>query len=83
MYAALGQQPRLTVLKRPMLRAIGLFNRNVRELLATYYQFDAPFVVDDTAFRTAFGGHITEWGEVVESTLDSYRSPSDLERSSS
>jgi len=22
-----------------MLRAIGLFNRNVRELLSTYYQF--------------------------------------------
>lgn len=82
-YTAAGQQPRLRVLKRPMLRAIGLMNRNVRELLATYYQFDAPFVVDHTAFQTAFGGHITDWDEVIQTTLSSYRSSTDTERNSS
>ena len=56
-----------------MLRALGLFNRNVRELQHTYYQFDAPFVVDDSAFRTAFGGHTTTWDEIVANTLDWYR----------
>ena len=51
-YAAAGQRRTdVTALKRPMLRALGLFNRNVRELLHTYYQFAAPFVVDDSAFR--------------------------------
>ena len=54
-------------------RALGLFNRNVRELLHTYYQFDAPFVVDDSAFRDAFGGHTTSWDEIVASTVDWYR----------
>ena len=63
----------VTALKRPMLRALGLFNRNVRELLHTYYQFDAPFVVDDSAFRDAFGGHTTSWDEIVASTVDWYR----------
>jgi len=73
-YAAAGTRRRsVTTLKRPMLRALGLFNRNVRELLHTYYQFDAPFVVDDSAFREAFGGHTTCWDEIVTNTVDWYR----------
>jgi hypothetical protein len=56
-----------------MLRAIGLFNRNVRELTHTYYQFAEPFVVDDSAFRAVFGGHTTSWDEIVSSTIDWYR----------
>jgi len=63
----------VTALKRPLLRTLGLFNRNVRELLHTYYQFDAPFVVDDSAFRDAFGGHTTQWGDIVARTVDWYR----------
>jgi nucleoside-diphosphate-sugar epimerase len=73
-YAAAGsRRTSVTALKRPMLRAYGLFNRNVRELLHTYYQFDAPFVVDDSVFRKAFGGHTTSWDEIVTSTVDWYR----------
>ena len=56
-----------------MLRAIGLFDRDVRELLSTYYQFDAPFVADHSAFTTAFGGYITDWHEIIHTTLASYR----------
>jgi nucleoside-diphosphate-sugar epimerase len=74
-YAAAGTQPaRITAMTRPLLRALGLFNRNIRELRHTYYQFDAPFVVDDTAFRNAFGGHTTSWVDIVASTIDWYRS---------
>ena len=36
------------------------------ELLHTYYQFAAPFVVDDSAFRDAFGGRTTSWDEIVD-----------------
>lgn len=73
-YAAAGKRrSSVTALKRPMLRALGLFNRNVRELLHTYYQFDAPFVVDDSVFRKAYGGHTTSWDEIVTSTVDWYR----------
>jgi nucleoside-diphosphate-sugar epimerase len=73
-YAAAGSsRTALTALKRPALRALGLFNRDVRELLHTYYQFDAPFVVDDSAFRDAFGGHTTSWGDIVTRTVDWYR----------
>jgi nucleoside-diphosphate-sugar epimerase len=73
-YAAAGKRRTdVTTLKRPMLRAVGLFNRNVRELLHTYYQFAAPFVVDDSAFRYALGGHTTHWGDIVASTVEWYR----------
>ena len=73
-YAAAGmRRTDVTSLKRPMLAALGLFNRNVRELLHTYYQFAAPFVVDDSAFRDAFGGYTASWDDIVASTVDWYR----------
>lgn len=73
-YAAVGaRRTDITVLKRPMLRALGLFNRNVRELLHTYYQFNAPFVVDDHAFRAAFDAVTTSWDEIIDKTLADYR----------
>jgi len=73
-YAAAGSHHTdVNALTRPMLRAVGLFNRNIRELLHIYYQFDAPFVVDDSAFRHAFGGHTTDWTDIVTTTVDSYR----------
>ncbi len=73
-YAAAGARRHdVTALTRPMLRAFGLFNRNVRELLHTYYQFAAPFIVDDWAFRDAFGGSTTNWDDIVASTVDWYR----------
>ena len=57
----------------PMLRAIGLVNRDVYELLSIYYQFTAPFIVDHTALTRAFGGHITGWNEIIHTTIGSYR----------
>ena len=73
-YAAAGQRRTdVTALNRPMLRTLGLFNRNVRELLHTHYQFAAPFIVDDSAFRHTFGGHTTNWADIVASTVDWYR----------
>jgi len=57
----------------PMLRAIGLVNRDVHELLSIYYQFTAPFIVDHTALTRAFGRHITGWNEIIDTTIGSYR----------
>jgi nucleoside-diphosphate-sugar epimerase len=73
-YAGAGaRRTSVTALKLPMLRAFGLFNRNVRELRHTYYQFAAPFIVDDSAFRDTFGGYTTRWDEIVTTTVDWYR----------
>jgi nucleoside-diphosphate-sugar epimerase len=73
-YAAIGKRPTaVTALNKPMVRTLGLFNRNVRELLHTYYQFDAPFIVDHSAFRDAFGGHTTTWADIIANTIGWYR----------
>lgn len=74
--AADSDRTQITALNRPMLAAFGLFNRNVHELLHTYYQFNAPHVVDDSAFRDAIGGQITSWAEIVTTTVDRYRTNS-------
>jgi nucleoside-diphosphate-sugar epimerase len=72
-FSAVGHRTRILALRRPLLRALGFASGDVRELLHTYYQFAAPFVVDDTAYRDAFGGTVTAWDEIVEQTVASYR----------
>ena len=37
-----------------MFRVAALFHRPSRELLDIRYQFEEPFVVDDSSFRAAF-----------------------------
>ncbi len=68
-----GNPPRLQAVHRPLLRTIGLVHRPTRDLLATYYQFDEPFIVDDSAFRTAFPAEVTSWDEIIPATVDWYR----------
>lgn len=63
------------VLPRPALWAAGLFSPTVRELAETRYQFEGPFVLDDSAARSTFGLEPTPWDEVLERTVESYRAP--------
>jgi nucleoside-diphosphate-sugar epimerase len=51
------------------LRALGLFNAQLRELPKTLYQFEAPFVMDDSETRLALGLAPTPWSEVVDATV--------------
>jgi nucleoside-diphosphate-sugar epimerase len=62
------------ITKVPMLalRVLGLFNTDVRELPKTLYQFQAPFVIDDTETRSTFGLAPTTWDDVLTSTIASY-----------
>jgi nucleoside-diphosphate-sugar epimerase len=77
-YAAAGSHRRdATVLGAAAVRAIGLVSPNVRELLHTLYQFDRPFLVDDTAFRDTFGGHTTDWTRITGDTVAWYRCRAD------
>lgn len=55
MARALGREIRLRGLPRWALGAVGLFLPVLRELGEMLYQWDAPFVIDDRAFRAAFG----------------------------
>ncbi len=54
-YALAGRTPKLTVAGKPMLRALGLFNPMLRELVEMHYLLTDPVVLDDTALRTLIG----------------------------
>lgn len=51
------------------LRAAGWFSPMVKELQETVYQFDAPFICDDSAIRAELGLRPTSWGEVVRTSV--------------
>lgn len=56
-----------------LLRALGLFNPLLHELVEMQYEFEAPFVVDSRKISEAFGLHATPLDEAIAATLDSYR----------
>lgn len=51
----LGRDIRLAPLPIWMLKTAGVFMPLMRELIEMRYQWDAPFVVDDSRFRARFG----------------------------
>ena len=67
-----GHKPRLLAAGRLTLRALGLVKPEMREYLHTLYQFTAPWVVDDSKFRAAFGDRATPLDEALASTLAWY-----------
>jgi nucleoside-diphosphate-sugar epimerase len=68
-----GHRPRLVAAGRLTLLAIGLLQPAMREYRHTLYQFTAPWVVDDSLFRAAFGDSSTPLSEALETTLRWYR----------
>ena len=73
-WAAAGGTPKIAGLGRGMQRLIGLFNPMLRELGETWYQRDRAFVVDDAAFRDAFGPvRVTPTADAVAATVEWFR----------
>ncbi len=56
-----------------ILRAMGLFNPQVREVVEMVYEFEEPFVVDATNYTAQFGHEGTPLEEVAEATVGWYR----------
>ncbi|HUZ40075.1 MAG TPA: NAD-dependent epimerase/dehydratase family protein [Acidimicrobiales bacterium] len=63
---------KITKVPTMALRVLGLFNSNARELPKTLYQFQVPFVIDDSETRSVFGLQPTPWDEVLRTTIDFY-----------
>lgn len=61
--------PKTITIPTPVLRVVGLFNREFRELPTTMYQFSAPFIIDDHETRSVFGIEPTPWHDVVTETI--------------
>jgi nucleoside-diphosphate-sugar epimerase len=67
--AALGVQPRIRAIPRWVLRVAGLFSGQMRAVVEMMYQWEAPFRVDDSRFRAAFGAAPTPIDRAVEDTV--------------
>lgn len=52
---ALGLDVKVTRVPKLVLRMIGLFSPFMREVAEMTYQWELPYVLDDTKFRTQFG----------------------------
>jgi nucleoside-diphosphate-sugar epimerase len=72
----LAGQPRTKLRGTPvlLLRALGVFNPTVRELVEMKYEFLEPFVVDSSKVATKLNLHATPLHQALADTLASYRS---------
>ncbi len=65
------------VLPKIAVRALGLFNPTIRELIELAYEFDAPFVLDTTKFESTFGTVGTPLPRALQTTLAWYQQRDD------
>jgi nucleoside-diphosphate-sugar epimerase len=55
------------------LRAVGLVNPTLRELVEMQYQFEEPFVVDSSKITNKLGVEATPLEQAIADTLREYR----------
>ncbi len=56
------------------VRALGLFNPTIRELVELSYAFEQPFVLDTTKYQSTFGTEATPLARATAATVAWYRS---------
>jgi nucleoside-diphosphate-sugar epimerase len=68
-------QPRTKLRSTPalLLRAVGVINPTVRELVELQYEFEEPFVVDSSKIATKLDVHATSLDQALADTLATYR----------
>src|SRR6266498_3651962 len=73
----LAGQPRTKLRGTPvlLLRALGVINPTVRELVELQYEFQEPFVVDSSKITSKLGAHATPLDQALADTLATYRTP--------
>jgi nucleoside-diphosphate-sugar epimerase len=67
-------QPKTKLRSTPalMLRALGVFNPTVRELIELQYEFQEPFIVDSTKIATKLDVQATPLDQALANTLATY-----------
>jgi len=60
-----------------MWNLLGLFNPLLKALKETAYQFQRPYILDDSAARKTFGMQPTEWKQILKEVVAETRA-SDL-----
>jgi hypothetical protein len=68
----IGVAPRVTVMPRAMLHVVGLFDRQVYELIEMGFQTDRPYLVDASKFAGRFWADATSFEAGLAATIASY-----------
>jgi nucleoside-diphosphate-sugar epimerase len=68
----LGHPVGIRVMPRLALRALSLVSPMTRGLAEMAYEFEEPFVLDTTKYRTMFGGQTTPMTEAIASTVAAF-----------
>src|SRR5215208_3596334 len=72
-FEEVGKPARVQAAPKIVLRALGLFNPAIRETIEMLYEFEEPFVVDDSRFEREFGEQATPLMEAIQRTVRWYR----------
>jgi len=56
------------------LTLLGLFNPTLREMPEMLYEWQQPFVMDDSKFRRTFGTEPTPMRQAIRESIDWFRS---------
>jgi nucleoside-diphosphate-sugar epimerase len=67
-----GQPLKVRVVGGKMMRLAGLFNPMAREMAEIMYEFDEPFIIDDSRYKAAFGNGVTPHREAIAETVAWY-----------
>ena len=67
---ALGIEVKIARVPKLLLRGVGLFNPFMREVVEMTYQWEIPYVLDDSRFRRTFGQGPTPIDDAVRATAN-------------
>lgn len=71
--AEIGRPIQTRTAGRNMMRFLGLFNSDVREVVEMMYEFEEPFIVDHSRFEAAFGNGVTPHALAIQQTVAWYK----------
>lgn len=69
-YRQVGHEPRLKVMSKPVFSVLAHVVPILKEMREMVYEFKQPYVVDDSAFKAAFGDLSTPRAVAISETLD-------------
>ncbi len=70
--AAMGTAPKYMVMKKWLLRIVGLFMEPIRESIEMLYQNDSDYLFDSSKFEKEFGQKATPYPEGIKATASYY-----------
>ena len=68
-----GQEAKISVMPKMMLRILSLFISDLRELNEMMYEFEKPFVVDSSKFESTFGMQATPLEDGLRQTVEWFK----------